>query len=302
MFCIIALLNHHKQKTEMEFAENFTNYNNVKALYENLKDGGNTEATIAETVLEQEMAHYNQVKTRAAYDIIRSNLNDSVTNMTELRNWLDNVGGKRADEQIIASYMAENNYADALALANMMPALYDFTGDDLTEHNYYMDMLNLQIQLAQEGRNVYELDSNEVSNLVTIAENSTGTAGAQAKGILEFAYGYHFCNCLNVSDSTGFKSSEMINPEDFARAYGLEVTTEPNPASEWVAFNYTLPYDKSEGTIKIIDTKGAFVTSFKVIGLQGQKVWDTRKLNSGVYFYTLSVGEFTRSGKIVISK
>ncbi len=172
----------------------------------------------------------------------------------------------------------------------------------IARHTFYNNMLNLQIQLSQEGRTVYELDSNEVNNLVTIAENSTGTAGAQAKGILEFAYGHHFCNCLNVSDSTGFKSSGMINPEDFAKAFGLEVSTEPNPASEWVAFNYTLPYDKTEGTIKIVDTKGTYVTSFEITGLQGQKVWDTRKLNSGVYFYTLSVGEFTRSGKIVINK
>lgn len=386
----LVLTQSEKQQAETEFATNLTIYSSVKTLYDNLKDGGSTQAALTEietawpgemwelrskllgdsphlsmevlkatadktdvlpdnvifeimaanpdelkkeelikyledkanplpeymvnilrqvaegstykTVLEQEMAHYNQVKTRAAYDIIRSNLNDSVTNMSELRNWLDNVGGKRADEQIIASYMAENNYTDALALATMMPALYDFTGDDLTEHNYYIDMLNLQIQLAQEGRTVYELDSNEVSNLAMIAENSTGVAGAQAKGILEFAYGYHYCNCLNDSDSTGFKSSGMINTEDIAKAYGMEISTEPNPASEWVAFNYTLPYDKSEGTIRIIDAKGTYVTSFDVTGLQGQKVWDTRKLNSGVYFYTLSVGEFTRSGKIVISK
>ena len=386
----LVLSQGERQDTEMEFANNLAEYNNVKTLYDNLKDGGNTEATIDEietawpnemwelrsellgksphlsldvlkatadktdvlpdnvifeimaanpdelkkeelikyledkanplpvymvnilrqvaegttykTVLEQEMAHYNQVKTRAAYDIIRSNLNDSVTNMTELRNWLDNAGGKRADEQIIASYIAENNYTDALALANMMPALYDFSGYELTEYNYYMDMLNLQIQLTQEGRTVYELDTSEVNNLVTIAENNNGTAGAQAKGILEFAYGHHFCNCLNVSDAAGFKNSGITNPEDFAKAYGLEISTEPNPAKDWVAFNYTLPYDKSEGIIKVVDTKGTFVTIFEVSGMQGQKVWDTRKLNSGVYFYTLRVGEFVRSGKIVISK
>jgi hypothetical protein len=92
-----------------------------------------------------------------------------------------------------------------------------------------------------------------------------------------------------------------VGVQDF-HAMESEITVYPNPASEWVAFNYTLPYDKTEGTIKIVDTKGTFVTSFGVTGLQGQKVWDTRKLNSGVYFYTLSVGEFTRSGKIVISK
>jgi len=385
-----VLTTSEKQEAEMEFAVNLSNYNNVKTLYDNLKDGGNTDAVIADienawptdmwelraqllgksphlsmevlktaadktdvlpesiifevmaanpdelkkeeliryledkadplpgyminilrhvaqgttykTVLEQHMAHYNQVKTRAAYDIVRSLLNDTISDPEQLRNWLDNVGGRRADEQIIASFIAENNFTDALALANMMPVLYNYTGYELSEHNFYMDMLNLQIQLSQEGRTVYDLYSNEVSNLEAIAENSTGTAGAQAKGILEFVYGYHYCDCLNVSDSAGFKSSGIINPKDFAKAYGLEITTEPNPASEWVAFNYTLPYDKSEGTIWVVDTKGSFVTSFKVTGMQGQKVWDTRKLNSGVYFYTLSVGEFTQSGKIVISK
>lgn len=165
-----------------------------------------------------------------------------------------------------------------------------------------MDMLNLHIQLAQGGRTFYELDSIEVTNLAMIAENSDGTAGAQAKGILEFAYGYHCCNCLNVSDSTGYKSSGIINPDNFARAYGMEIITEPNPAKDWVAFNYTLPDDKSAGIIKIIDAKGTFVATIEVADSQGQKVWDTRKLNSGVYFYTLNVGEFTQTGKIVISK
>jgi len=177
-----------------------------------------------------------------------------------------------------------------------------WANDELAEHNYYVEMLNLQIQLSQEGRAVYELDTNEINNLVTIAENTNGTAGVQAKGILEFAYGHHFCNCLNVSDAAGFKNSGIINPEDFAKAYGLEISTEPNPARDWVAFNYTLPYDKSEGTINVVDTKGTFVTIFEVSGIQGQKVWDTRKINSGVYLYTFTVGEFSQSGKIIISK
>ena len=120
--------------------------------------------------------------------------------------------------------------------------------------------------------------------------------------MLEFAYGHHFCNCLNVSDSVGYKSSGMINPEDFAKAYGLEIRTEPNPANDWVAFNYTLPYDKSEGTIKIVDAKGTLVTSFLVTDTYGQKVWDIRNVKPGVYFYTLNVSGFNRTGKMIISK
>ncbi len=166
----------------MEFATGLSDYNNVKTLYENLKDGGNTTATVSDietawpqdmwelrtellgksphlsmdvlkatadktdvlpesvifeimaanpdelkkeelikyledkenplpeymidilkqvatgstykTVLRQQMGHYNQLKTRAAYDIVRSLLNDSVTDNNELRNWLDNISVK----------------------------------------------------------------------------------------------------------------------------------------------------------------------------------------------------------------
>jgi hypothetical protein len=386
----IVLTTSEKQEAELEFAVNLSNYNGVKTLYDDLKDGGNTDAVIADienawptdtwelraellgksphlsmevlkaaadktdvlpesiifevlaanpdelkkeelikyledkadplpeymvnilrhlahgttykTVLEQHMAHYNQVKTRAAYDIVRSLLNDTIMDFEQLRNWLDNVGGKRADEQIIATYLAENNYTNALALANMMPSLYAYSENELTEHSFYMDLLNQQISLEQQQRTISDLDSLEVANLIFIAENSQGTAGLQAKGILEYAYGHHFCNCLNISDMSGFKRSGSINPDDLAKLHGVEINAHPNPASQWVAFNYTLPANTYKGEIKIVDAKGAVITSFTVTGTQGQQVWDSRSVTPGVYFYTLSVGEFTKSGKIVINK
>ena len=76
----------------------------------------------------------------------------------------------------------------------------------------------------------------------------------------------------------------------------------PNPASQWVAFNYTLPANAYQGEIKIVDAKGAAITSFTVTGAQGQQVWDTRSIKPGVYFYTLSVGELTKTGKLLINK
>ncbi|NOX47098.1 MAG: T9SS type A sorting domain-containing protein [Chlorobi bacterium] len=378
-----------KQQTEQEYLTGLTDYNNVKALYDNLKDGGNTEATLSDvetawpndmwelrtellgksphlsmdvlkaaadktnvlpdnvifevmaanpdelkkeelikylgdkenplpdymidilkqvatgttykTVLQRQMAYYNQKKTRAAHDMIRSILNDTITDYVELRNWLDNIGGKRADEQIIATYMQEGNYSDAVNLANMIPALYAYEGNELAEHSYYTEMLNLQITLANEQRGIFDLDSTEVNNLVFIADNSNGTAGAQAKGILEFAYGFHYCDCINA-DTLGYKSSGSFNPIAFEKMFGVEVSVEPNPAREWAAFNYTLPDSKTEGVIKISDVSGKLVTTLNISGKQGQKVWDTRKIKSGVYFYTLNVSGFNKSGKIVISK
>jgi len=157
------------------------------------------------------------------------------------------------------------------------------------------------IQLHQQGRDISQLDSAEVINLANIAATSRGTAGSIAKGILETRYGYHFCNCISA-DSSGYKSSNAFNPDAFEKLYGVEISVEPNPVREWAAFNYTLPDNNSEGVIKISDVSGKLIATLPINGKQGQTVWDTRKVKSGVYFYTLNVSGFNKSGKIVISK
>ena len=128
------------------------------------------------------------------------------------------------------------------------------------------------------------------------------SAGAQAKGILEFAYNYHYCNCLDVSDNSGYKSIGNINYDAFNRVFGAIVEVKPNPAKEWTSFNYTLPDNETEGVIKISDVTGKVIEIFTVDGQQGQKIWDTRRIKSGVYFYTFTVNGISKSGKIVISK
>lgn len=258
--------------------------------------------TTFKTVLEQQMAHFNQNKTRIAYDIVRSNLNDSVANVAELREWLNNIGGVRADEQIIVTYMIENNYSAAIAHASLLPDFYNYSVEEIAENDYYLEIINLYKNLYQHSRTIYELDSTEVSNLNLIAANSNGTAGIEAKGILEMAFNQHFCNCIYGTDSTGYKSIGLLNPESLSQVYGFEVRVEPNPAKEWTAFNYALPNDKMEGVIKICDVAGNMVTTFPISGKQGQKIWATQNIEPGVYFYTLYVSEFSNTGKIVIIK
>ena len=168
------------------------------------------EGTTYKTALQQQMAGYKHAYTRAAHDIIRSNLNDTVADYVELRNWLDNLGGITSDRQIISSYISEENFTDAFTLANMLPQLYNLQGNELTEHNYYIDMLNLHQTLYQEGRNTFQLDSTEKADLVFIAANSTGVAGAQAKSILEGVYNEYYVNCPEADGTAGYKSSNII--------------------------------------------------------------------------------------------
>ncbi len=257
--------------------------------------------TTYKTVLQNQMAYYNRNKSKAAYDIVRSIMVDTTSDITDLRNWLDNIGGIRADEQIIATYMQEDNYTDALSLANMLPALYEFSGVDSIEHIYFMDLLNLQINIKQQGRNIFQLDSTELTTLLIIADNSLSTAGTKARSILEYAYNYNYCNCLDLIDTSAYKN-ENNNWSNFNKLSSVEITAQPNPASTWAAFNYILPGTDSRGSIRIADISGKLIQTIDIRGKQGQYVWDTRFVKTGVYLYTIQVEGLSKTGKIVISK
>ncbi len=260
------------------------------------------EGTTYKTALQQQMAGYKHSYTRAAHEIIRSNLNDTVTDYNELRNWLDNLGGITSDRQIITSYISEGNFTDALTLANMLPQLYNMEGNGLTEHNYYMDMLDLHQTLYQQGRNTFQLDSIEKADILFIANNSNGIAGAQAKSILEAVYDEYYANCPEADGTVGYKRGNIINPDALGKAYGLNISVKPNPAKQWAAFDYTLSGSETNATITITSATGSTIEILEVNGQQGQKLWDTRSIKPGIYIYTIRTAGFSQSGKIVISK
>lgn len=65
------------------------------------------------TVLMQDMARYAAFKTKAANDLIRSELNDNAIDWEYLRNWYDNLNSINADYEIVYTYLAEKDYSSA---------------------------------------------------------------------------------------------------------------------------------------------------------------------------------------------
>lgn len=385
----IILSAEQKAEREVLFADALTNYNGVKTLYENLKDGGSTASTLTEiqmaqpqnmwdlrskllgdsphlsedvlkkvadktdvfteaaifdilaanpdelkkeelikyledkenplpeymieilrqvatgttykSVLQQEMAKYEQIKSLAANDMIRSILSDSITDFVQLRNWFDNRGGIESDKAIIASYAEEGNYTAAFSLANALPSLYNLQDKELQEHENYMQLLDLERTLAIENRKITGLNNTELAVLNSIADSSDNASGAASKGILETYYGNHFCNCPEIVGETAFKSS-YVNPNDVNKIYGIEISVKPNPAKDWAAFDYTLSENANNATLIITDAYGKTIANFVLSGMQGQQLWDTRDIVAGTYIYTIKVNGSSKTGKIVINK
>jgi hypothetical protein len=249
------------------------------------------------TVLMQDMARYESLKTSAATDLIRSNLNDDVIDLQYLRNWYDNLNNLNADYEIVATYLAEKDYTSAQTMLELIPTVRELSGNDLLDYEAYSSLILLQMQWEQQILDIKQIDDATVTMLEGIAGNERGRAAMLAQSILEYAKDYHFCHCLAETNETLLKNGQIISTPT---ENGLTIYATPNPANDWVAFNYTLPVNSTDGILKITDMSGKLVEQFTVSNPQGQKVWDTRQVNKGLYLYTLQAGNASKQGKLVI--
>ncbi len=255
--------------------------------------------TTYKTILLNDMDYYFTRKMQAAKSIIHSIISDSIVDQQDYRNWLDNMSCLSADKQIVASYLFEDDTTSALQLLNIIPSNYNLDGDELTEYNDYKEMILLQLAWKNQGKSILSLDSSDISLLEHYAYNTTGSASYSAKNILTAGYNYYFCDCLSGIDTAGMKSintSGVIQNINF----DVDITVNPNPASNWASFNFILFSDKSTGVISVTDINGKEVYKFEVSGKQGIKIWATKNVKPGIYIYTLTSQGSSKSGKLVI--
>ncbi len=256
------------------------------------------QGTSYKTVLKNQMATYWGKAVNAAQDIIRSELFDSITDMNEVRLWLGNIGGYQADKQIIASYLQQGDYTSAQNLLTQLPSTYSLSGDDLLAYNDYNTLMQMQINLMQQGRSIFDFDSSELATVNMLATQGYGSAKKQAQSILEYAYDEHYYDCPDLPEGIALKqqhSASFSNDQDV-----IKISLKPNPADTWVAIDYALPFSTDEGMMYIIDISGKTIESINLSQNKGQKVVDTRKIPAGIYVFRIESLGYLNSKKLVI--
>ncbi|MDD4604547.1 MAG: T9SS type A sorting domain-containing protein [Bacteroidales bacterium] len=256
--------------------------------------------TTYKTTLQKQLKSLDADKTKAVYALLRDMLNDTTVELSVVRNWLDNLQNLQADYQIIDSYLQQGNTTSAMALVNLLPQLYAMDTNDINEYNLYKDLKTLQSDMINEGKNIYQLTQTQMAVLQDIAQNSTGLAGIQAQNILSFGYGFAYLNCAAITDDPVIKSAKKDRTKLMKLVYEPQVSVYPNPAHDWVSFTYTIPNTLDNSSLKIIDLKGHLVTTLSVKSSKGELVWDTRKVIPGTYCYTLTNGNCSTSGKVIV--
>ena len=287
----IRLTETEKTAYRQQYYENKAEYDNAKAL------PGTPEDVIA---------GYAYLWGDACNNLVRDIVLDSMgIQYDSLRLWLENKESLQAAYKIVDSYLAEDDFTNALTYLNTIPDSFDLSGEQLEEYGYFHDLKTTFITAHQQGRNIMQLDSLEVLDLVAIADTSKGLAGVQAQSLLNFAYGYNYFDLPALPDP-GSKSSRVQDQgfqDDNITGKPHFVTAYPNPAKSWVTFDYTLPPPAESATIVISDVTGKQIGIVKVNRSFGQTVWDTRGVSAGIYFYSLEVnGNVIDKRKLIISK
>ncbi len=146
---------------------------------------------------------------------------------------------------------------------------------------------------------------------VVYTSNGWETATTQLKIPFDPSYADQYNHLQFVTETTGFYA---INHQLYKTTNGgfvsvneniainpFELSITPNPAKDWTSIGYTLPDSETEGIIKISDVNGNIVQTFTVSGEQGSKIWDTRNIKPGVYFYEFVVNGYSNTGKIIVN-
>jgi len=61
----------------------------------------------------------------------------------------------------------------------------------------------------------------------------------------------------------------------------------PNPAKDYVTFDYRLPEYMQSATITVVDITGKVILNVNLNTYEGQYLWDTRIIKNGLYFINL---------------
>lgn len=261
--------------------------------------------TTARTALMAEMNRLGHEYSLAAGDIVRSNLNDTVANPTELRNWLGSLNDIAADRMVISSYLHEGDSTSAFTLASMLPELYGLQGGQLEDHAGYMLLLQLYQTLKRTGRTVYELTETETAVVDSIVENGAGVSRVMARSLQEQVTGVMTETCLDLEEPelpVGDRSKAFVDEGSMNKAVGFTASLSPNPATTWAVVDYTLPSRMSKATVVLTNTLGVTVMTAELDGNHGQKVLDLRSLPVGVYLYTIRCGSYMETGKLVVTQ
>ncbi|MBL7776982.1 MAG: T9SS type A sorting domain-containing protein [Chitinophagales bacterium] len=258
----------------------------------------------ARTLLEAGIMYYKEKAESAAFEIIKGILADeNGVNNNDLRGWLGNLNSKEADYEIVSNYYETGNYNAALSFLNSIPQLRDLSNDELAEHDLLNSVYQIISSASANSRSIDSLNTEQVALLTEIADAKPCKAMVMANAILRTYYGRKFDTYPFIHEE--FQTSQLRSAKYEGKAYTnpadrQEVKVYPNPAKDMLIFDYHVFKLSGMVTITIYDVTGKKMMEENLTNQLGQSIIDTQHLPNGMYNYTITSSNFSKSGNFTV--
>ena len=235
-------------------------------------------------------AQLSQLKTEyldIVGEIVKFYLQQEETDYEELRQWLVKSEDIFADRMVVASFIQEGNYDDAKAYAEMIAKIYNLEGDDLKDHDDYLSLVDLYIDLHRTDRSAIQLTDAELTMVKDIANNGIGASQMMAESVMT-AIGepsLKVPQCLTmppaliITPPTRGEGLKTTGVTDYEKSSGISIY--PNPTDGKITISLT----EDCNFIEIYDSFGRMMMSRQVDETTGQQVIDVdiSSYPSGLY-------------------
>ena len=222
--------------------------------------------------------------TKTSNNAISFVMGENYLNTEMLNGWNNIINTPITKYALAETHLFTNNYQKAEDVLNEIPVLFNFNATEMEEHNKYVQLYDLKIQLKLSDRNMYELSNNEILLLITIAEENTGRASIMARTILCDFYGICY-----EDETIEIKSGEMIDfkPNDNKK------TEKDNIMSYFISENILTANVDNVEKIEIYDITGRIVCTSS-----GKNTINVGNLQQGVFIIKI----FTEDLQVISSK
>ena len=182
--------------------------------------------------------YFNEIIMTTMYDETPERGDNLYNNLRYLfsyrNNYTDNLS-------IVETYLAENNFKEALSSVTSMYQLFEVTEEDIMELLSMETYIKWLQQLANDGKNIYMLSPQEVDELVKYVDTHIGRSVVYAKNILCVLYDVCFENEVPISASPKNQTNEQSPKQIDYKKLLDKISVIPNPTTgELRITNYKL--------------------------------------------------------------
>jgi len=249
------------------------------------------------------MASTTETMSELSHEALFALKTDSIIDLNQIRDWYDEMYNLSAKYSLAETYYQLGKYEEGFKTLTSIPRMYALTEEEMIEHQNYVSLFTFKNQIKESGRNIAQLNEEEIKQLLHIAHASNGLSSVMARGILCFFYEI----CLDDERMRGLADEmmrrlddEVINLRESVASVCKKdlknIKIYPNPATgELQITNYEL---RVLG-VEIFDIFGKKLSSHKFITPSSHHFINISHLNTGEYFVKITTEQGVISKKII---